>query len=254
MIGGLQPTLTVIGSLPGVGKSALLATMAGNIARAGHSVALFSLEDDGDWAVWRWLARESAFNQFMLRNKSKSEAELRRISDGSVRVHDYGARVLVDDSVGLTADDVVHRARQAISRHGARVVIVDHLGELAYKRKERFDLEIDAAVGKLRDLSKTDDVAVVVACHLKRSDKANADAAPKLTDFAESASIERKARVALGLSRAPGGDRLRVDVLKQTNGSAGIYVELPFAKPYGLVEDDDCSKVLNAASGNEVHL
>jgi len=126
-----------------------------------------------------------------------------------------------------------------ILNHGCKAVLLDHLGELRYPGGpgERFDLQIADALGQLRGLAKQYGVPVVVACHLRRREGLSITDEPKLTDFANSASIERMARVALGLSRSEG--RLRVSVLKQTNGQSGVSVELDLNEPAGIARNGD---------------
>lgn len=117
--------------------------------------------------------------------------------------------------------------------------MLDHLGELRYSsgRKDRFDLDVTEGLSDLRSIAKEHGVPVVVANHLRRDVSQN-QRAPRLTDFANSSAIERQARVALALERAPGSDVLKIHVLKQTNGKAGVVVEVRFAGPAALVRDD----------------
>lgn len=244
LIGGLQPTLIMVLAQAGVGKSAFLATIVQSIAAAGRKVGVFSLEDEGDWITWRLLACEARVNQFAMRYEALRPDQLERISGAGAKVHSYGGRIYVDDRPGLTPADVAQSAREMILVHGCEGIVLDHLGEmhLGHKR-ERFDLEIDEALRDLRDIAKTHHVPVVVACHTKRIDPGTP---PKLSDAANSASIERKARIALGLSRAQDGAKLRIDVLKQTNGVAGKWIEIDFVKPYAVVRDDGSAAVMDA--------
>lgn len=239
LIGGLQPTLTVIGALSGVGKSALLATILRNVSSAGKKVGLFSLEDERSWVARRLTSEAAAVPLFLLANRPLGVHQLERVRDAAQGVHATLSRVVIDDRGGLTPSEIVQGARDMILNHGCKAVLLDHLGELRYPGgiKERFDLQIADALGQLRGLAKQYGVPVVVACHLRRRDGLSATDEPKLTDFANSASIERTARVALGLSRVNG--RLLVSVLKQTSGKAGVSVELDLNEPAAIVQNGE---------------
>ncbi len=239
LIGGLQPTLTVIGSLPGRGKSALLATIIETLVGRGVKVGLFSLEDPGTWLPLRLLSHKSGINQHTIRFARKSPEQLKRISKAANAMWSPLANVLIDDRVGLSPADVADTARDMILNQGAKVIMLDHFGELNLgKVTERHDLAVDAGLALLRDISKQFKVPVVVACHLKRREGLQVDTPPKLTDFGNSSAFERKARVALGLSRSDAKDApLVITVLKQTNGTAGRSISVEFVGAAALVID-----------------
>jgi replicative DNA helicase len=229
VIGGLAPTLTVIGGLPGAGKSALIATMVRNIARAGKKVGVFSLEDEGRWLAWRLLSDGSGVDQFILRNRRLSDWQMERVSAGAEAVYQYGDRILVDDRPGMTASDIVQAARSSILTKGVEVVFVDHLGELELEDSgDRHDLRLGHALSQLRSIAKQYNVPVVVAAHMNRKADEKPGQEPRLRDFKNSSSIGEKARVALGLCREPGSDTLGICILKQTNGQAGLRVDVTF--------------------------
>lgn len=238
-IGGWQPTLNLIGAMPGVGKSALLASTTQQMARAGRKVGVFSLEDDARWLGWRMLSDESGINQFFLRNKGLTNGERDSVVRGVQRVASYAERVLIDDRSGLSPAEVVQTARDMVVNRGAEAIIVDHLGELRFEggHGDRYDLELAEGLSDLREIAKRYRVPVIVAAHLRRRQGLSTADAPTLTDFANSSAIERQARVALGLSRAPDSDVLSVHVLKQTNGRAGIAVDLQFRGAAAMVRD-----------------
>lgn len=224
LIGGLQPTLIVIGAMPGVGKSALFATLTHNLARAGHKVGIFSLEDEGRWIAWRLLSHESGVQQFVLRNRKLTNSQRNKTVEGYTRIAAYARNVVVDDRSALSPQEIVQTARDMILNRGCKAIFVDHAGEIRYanKHKDRYDLELTEGLSDLREISKRYRVPVVVAAHLKRRPGLDPGAEPQLTDFANSSAFERQARLALGLSRENGSDTLRVTVLKQTNGATGI--------------------------------
>ncbi len=231
-IGGLQPgVLTLVGALPGVGKSSLIATLVRNVANSGRKVGLFSLEDERIWLARRLLSFESGVPLFLLATKPLTTAQKQQVDEAGEGVYKTLQNVVLDDRPGLTPAEVAATARDMILNHGVKAVFVDHLGEMRLPRGERYDLDIADALAAMRDVAKRHNVPVVVASHVRRRQGLGIEQAPSLTDFANSSAPERMARVALGLSK-PWDDCLRVTVLKQTNGRSGQDIDLamvPFA-------------------------
>lgn len=233
VIGGFQPTLTVIGALPAVGKSALIATAIENMTRRGEMVGLLSLEDKADWLTTRLVSKASSIPVPVLAFKKLTESQKAKVDTAIVDIHDQVlVRLAVEDRHGLTTTEVVASARKMVAM-GCKAILVDHLGEVRLERTDRHDLDIADALSQLRGIAKTYGVPVVVLCHLRRREGLDAESEPKLTDFAFSAGVERMSRVALGLWRS--GEQLAVSVLKQTNGPAQVCVCLDMHKTSGTV-------------------
>lgn len=234
VIGGLQPTLTLVGALPGVGKSALVAGIIRNLAIRGLTVGLLSLEDEREWLMRRLLALEASVPVFVLANRRLSDGQLTRVNERGAAVSKLLEKILCDDRQGLTTSEVVASARRMIAK-GAKAIFLDHLGEIRLERTDRHDLDIADALRELRGLAKTHHVPVVVLTHLRRRDGSAIDSEPRLTDFAFSSACERMARVALGLWRSDNTDELKCTVLKQTQGVPGITIDLRMATQSGVV-------------------
>lgn len=236
VIGGLQPTLTILGAEPGAGKSALLARIVRNIAERDVRIGVFSLEDQSRWMVRRMVAESAAVPVFILQNKPLAAHQLERFQDGAEKVHQLAGNIIVEDRKGLTAKDIVAGARVMIARHGVKAIFVDHLGEVRVNRTERHDRDIGDVLRELRGIADVHKVPIVVLCHVKRRDGVGEE--PRLTDFAFSADVERCARVALALVK-PAEDRQGVHVLKQTSGRKDVAVWLRFNAPAAMSTNDE---------------
>jgi replicative DNA helicase len=239
IIGGLQKTLIVVGAQPGVGKSALLASITQQVAMAGRRIGIFSLEDEARWLAWRLWSHESGVSQFVMRNQRLTPGDYTSVAKGFGRLTEYGDKILIDDRNALTPQELVQTARHMVTNLGCEAIIVDHLGELRFGRAhaDRHDLEIAEGLSDLRGIAKRYSVPVIVACHLRRRADGNPGGEPTLSDFANSAAIERQARVALGLAREKDSDTLQVCVMKNTNGPAGVKVDLRFVGTSAMVRD-----------------
>lgn len=231
VIGGLQPTLILVGALPGVGKSALIATISQNLAKNGDKVGVVSLEDDATWLAWRLLSQEADVDQFVLRWKKLDPNAKQKAGKGFEKMYTYADNILVADGSesGMSIDAVIQTANDMIVNHGAKCIIVDHLGEISGGGDEaRYDMEVSRNLSRLRGIANRHGVPVVVAAHFRRRDGLEAGDKPKLSDFANSSGAERKARIALGLSREPDSETMTIHILKNTNGRAGFDVEVKF--------------------------
>jgi len=237
-IGGLQSSvLTLVGAYPGVGKSALLATMLWNLARAEVKTGFFSLEDEKMWVLRRWLSVVTGVPLFNFATFRLSAYEQEQMLDKSQVVYAALSKVVIDDRPGLSPADVVQAAKDMVLNHQCKVIILDHLGEIRLERSERYDLDVADALAGLRDVAKRYAVPVVVASHVRRRQGLTIEDAPALTDFANSSAPERMARVALGLSKVPGG--IRCTVLKQTNGPAGAHIGLKMIEHAAMINSHE---------------
>lgn len=235
-IGGLQPTLTILGAEPGAGKSALMARIVRNVAERGVRVGVFSLEDQSRWMVRRMVSESAALPVFVLANRPLAPHQLERFADGASQVHEVAKNVVVEDRKGLTAAQIVATARVMVARHGVKAIFVDHLGEVRVNRTERHDRDIGDVLRELRGIADVYRVPVVVLCHVKRRDGVGQE--PRLTDFAFSADVERTARVALALVK-PSDDKQGVHVLKQTSGRKDFAVWLRFNGPAAMSTNEE---------------
>lgn len=236
-IGGLQASvLTMVGAYPGVGKSALLASMLLSLGERGVKVGFFSLEDERLWIARRMLASASAVPVFNITTGRISESQCQALEVHQSMIEATLANVVIDDRPGLSPSDIITAARDMILNHKCQVIMLDHLGEVRLERTDRYDLDIAEALSGLRDIAKRFKVPVVVASHVRRRMGLTVEDAPALTDFANSSAPERMARVALGLSKVPGG--VRCSVLKQTNGPSGGEIGLRLVEHAAMIQLD----------------
>lgn len=233
LVGGWQKSLNIIGAMPGVGKSGLIAGTLWHLAKQGIKCGVFSLEDNPKWLFNRIISAESRVSQIQMRKKLDSN-QMQQIENAQERYKKYINNLVLDGRCSLTASEIVQRAKEMIEQDKCKIIFVDHLGEvkLEGQYKDRHDLDLSFALMQLRDIAKMYEVPVVIVTHLKRREGLLQSDTPRLTDFANAAGIERQARLALGLSRDVSNSMQRnelvVHVLKNTNGPAGDSINLGF--------------------------
>lgn len=194
-IGGLYPTLTVIGGHPSRGKSALAASIILGLAKQGIPGIIFTLEDAAEWLLYRYLALVSRVPSFFMRSRPLDENQQAAVGQAWNTVRDFSKFIMFDERSRLTPAEVVSGARDAILTRGAKWVLVDHLGEVKYGAQrggDRFDLDVAEGLSDLRAVAKTNGVPIVALSQLSRS----ARIPHTMQDFKNASAIEEQARVA----------------------------------------------------------
>ncbi len=233
LIGGLWPTLIVIGAHPGHGKSGLIARILLNLAIAGIKSATFSLEDQATWIAYRALATEAGITQFVLRQRKLSEDQSAAVHHGETAIGAYAQNIMIDERGALPPSEIVQGARDAILNKGARVVVVDHYGEVRHgeDKRDRHDLMIAAGLSDLRNLAKAYGVPIIVAAHLKPE----AVYPFSQHDFRNASAFEQMSRVAVMWEKKEAV--LKMQVVKNQFGLGSVAFELPFHGPSAMVSN-----------------
>lgn len=246
VIGGLPNNLTVICGLPSVGKSALLGAIIDAQLAAGLRVGLFGLEDGTRWLAKRILAREMAMPVRAVGYVTRNQEQQERFPDVGSEVSKRLSRLVCYRHDSVTIDELCRRAASWRTTKGIDVLYVDHGGEIDH-HSERIDehrLRVAESYRRLRNLALRFGMPVVVLAHTARPGDDIEERPPRLTEIAESAYIERRARLVLGLwRRQQEPDTMRVTVLKQTEGEANVTVRLDRLTQAALISRDGGERV-----------
>jgi replicative DNA helicase len=207
--------LIVIAARPSMGKTALLMSIAENLAmgvtyrdfeQPGVPVAVFSLEMGALDITQRMLWGRTGINLVRMRDGMLSRDALPRLA----RTAEELARgaVYIDDQAALTVSECVARVTMAVKRWGIRAVIIDYLqlmrGQAQPGRMTR-QVEVGMVTKGLKALAKNLDIPIIVAAQLNRNPDqrtGQTSGRPKLSDLRESGDIEQDADV-VGLLYRP---------------------------------------------------
>ena len=235
--GGLWPGLmTVLGARPGMGKSALAMNIAINVAmwvkskiEAGDlergGVVYFSLEDTRETFARRVLARASNIDLHLLNVRSVAPDRYANLVDGISRMSNLP--LVVDDTGGLTSEDIWMRSMQHQIAVGTSLIIVDHMLELRDPGKDETET-ITRAAHNIRDMAKKMKVPVLALTQLNRNVEHRRDKRPTLADLKQSGKLEEAARCVMFLYREGyyvGEDEshnVELNIAKHTNGKTGV--------------------------------
>jgi replicative DNA helicase len=127
LIGGLEKgQLTTIAVKPGMGKTALMLSIANNVAiKNNHSVAIFSSERPGSKITNRLIESETGMSLDKLMNGNMKPSE--RDHMYTLVNHIAKANIYIDDSPIILADALMKKSRQLKVEHNIELIIIDYL-------------------------------------------------------------------------------------------------------------------------------
>lgn len=228
MNGGMIPSnFVVIGARPGVGKSALLLSMALAAGGKGKKVLYISLEMSDEENAQRTLAHISQISfARLIKQEQLSDKEYLRISEG---MEAYGLENIQHYAAAICrVSDIRNLAVRLKDQGGLDMVCVDYIGLLRPEQNlgSRVN-EISQITRDLKALAMELGVVVVAAAQLNR-DNAKFNRRPVLSDLRESGSIEQDANVVIFVhddGTPPdeyGGKRMELIIAKNRQGQRGI--------------------------------
>ena len=240
MTAGLQQSdLIIIAGRPSMGKTSLALGMAEYAAiRANRTVGIFSLEMSQAQLVLRMLSSQASLDSHALRTGQLTPENWHALCAAADRLE--RAKVFIDDSGGLTVQQMRSKARRLKAEHGLDLLIIDYL-QLMQGRSdsESRQQEISDISRSLKALAKELDIPVVALSQLSRAVENRTDKRPVLSDLRESGAIEQDADVVMFIYREevynPDTEEKRniADILirKHRNGPTGDC-KLTFLEQY----------------------
>lgn len=215
--------LIIVGGRPSMGKSALMFQMALQVSQ--HSpVHVFSLEMSQASIVRRLLSSILDRPISAIQMGLIAPNELKAARD-DLKQYNY----IIDDTSGLSADELIDRARNRAKTHNTKLIVIDYLQIIRKERGHSTHAEYGEITAKLKTLAKDLKCPVIVGSQLNRQCELREDKRPILSDLKESGAIEQDADIVLAVHREYRYTRLRPDeadilVLKNRNGSTGDCV------------------------------
>lgn len=202
-LGGLRPgQLIIIAGRPSMGKSALALNIAESIGyRDMKPVLLYSLEMEREELLYRTVSSLSSvpLQHMITYNVSEEEWPALGAAAGDVT----RSQIFVDDSPGLTIQQIHARARRERHKIGnLALIIVDYmqLMEAHNQRLSRAEQLAEISRG-LKLLAKELHCPVIALSQLNRKVEERADKHPILSDLKESGAIEQDSDVIIFIYR-----------------------------------------------------
>ena len=251
---GLCPgDLVILAGRPGMGKSATAIGLTTSAALgSGKRVMFFNLEMTDVSIFNRCMASVANIPLAWLRNGGKTEDDGEdywpQVTQGVRLLRD--APIVIDDTPGLAAQQIVARAKREHIRAPLGMIVVDHLHLMKLSGKDNATREIGDATAALKGLGKALGCPVVLLSQLNRGLEARQNKRPQMQDLRESGAIEQDADLILFLYRddyyAEREDReseypgmVEMFVAKQREGAAGDTIWMRDELAYGRLADQD---------------
>ena len=242
--------MIIVAARPSMGKTSLAMNIAEHVALdLGLPVGVFSLEMSAQSLIMRMLCSLARVNMRSIRDGFMSEADFPKLMTASGRL--ASAKLLIDDTAGLSILQLRARARRMHQQHGIKLFVIDYLQLLhstASRAKENRQQEIADISSGVKALAKELNVPVIILSQLNRELEKDKNRKPRLSDLRESGSIEQDADLVGLLYKPDAGDdedggtpdesegiAVNFLIAKQRNGPTGD-VHLTFLKPYTRYE------------------
>lgn len=183
--------LVIIAARPGIGKTAMMLSMARRMAYDRHRVAIMSLEMDADELMDRFVAMESNVNTVRLASSRITSDEWSAITDAGGRISGWPIRI--DDAGGLTIAEIRRRCRK-MATAGAEIIFIDQLSKITGGQgKSEYERRSDV-VNQLALLKKELRMPIVLLAQINRQGEPDR---PMLSNLKSTGSLEEDADIVL---------------------------------------------------------
>lgn len=244
---GLQRAkLGLLGAYPSVGKGAVMLRAILNAAHMGRKPGIFSLEDLKVWMAKRYVADRSGVpvRRLMQADRLPEHYE-KNVTDAVRGCHDWADRILVEDSSGLTDDQIAVTARRWVVQEQCTEIWIDNASEVDVSQApgERTDLKTGRMVRLFRDVAKDLNVPVWLLVHFKQPQNSTSEEprflVPTSSMWKNSGAFAEASRnsVALFLDKEAPQDWVCGKVTKQTEGDKDSVFLMRFNATAGMVDN-----------------
>ena len=229
---GLQKSdLILVAARPAMGKTAFTLNIAQNVTMLyDKTVAFFSLEMGKEQLVGRILSSVAGVSSEKLRRANMDPVDWEKVIAAADRMSK--SKLFIDDTPGLTVQDMRSKLRRLKVEHGLDLVIVDYIqlmqGRNSGKGSENRQQEVSEISRNLKLIAREFNVPLIALSQLSRSVESRPDKRPVLSDLRESGSLEQDADIVIFLYRdkyydenSEMGDKAEVLIRKHRNGAVG---------------------------------
>jgi replicative DNA helicase len=205
MIKCLKPkTVTVIGGLPGSGKTTLGMQICQHNALNGHGTALvFSLEMPEEELGNRMLASVGGidFGRIDI-GTTMEDGDWAKLTGAVAKIK--GSPLFVSDKSGLTLSRIRSIARTVQKRHGLGILAIDYIGLIKSEEKaQNRTAELSRISTGIVSLAKELNVPIVLLAQLNRESTKRPGKKPLASDLKDCGQIEADAHMILLVHRDP---------------------------------------------------
>lgn len=200
--------LVIIAARPGMGKTALVLSIARNASLANsekpRAIAIFSLEMSSKQLITRMISSEAEIEGEKLKKGNLADHEWQQLNTKIAKLND--APIFIDDTPALSIFELRAKCRRLKQQNNVDMIIIDYLqlmrGDDANNKNGNREQEVSYISRSLKALAKELDVPVIALAQLSRqSERRGNTARPVLSDLRESGSIEQDADMVMFIYR-----------------------------------------------------
>ncbi|NYT61449.1 replicative DNA helicase [Alcaligenaceae bacterium] len=194
---GLQPgDLIIVAGRPSMGKTTLAVNIAENVAVAGGTAFVVSLEMSAAQLAERSVARFGGIDTQRMRSGALDSEDFTRLSGSLARLQDQRL-IVADDPAMASVARIRLAARKVKQRHGSlSVLVIDYLQLMRGDGSTRNE-ELGGITRSLKLLARELGCPIVLLSQLSRAVESRPDKRPMMSDLRESGAIEQDADVVL---------------------------------------------------------
>jgi replicative DNA helicase len=191
LTGGFEPgELTIFAGRPGMGKTALLCTIAAHVARDAWT-AVFSAEMPAQQLARRWVSLLGGPSQEKLRRPERmTEADWGAVTSAVGKLAER--RIVIDERASPTMEHIRAQCLGLKARFGVGLVMIDYL-QLARARGDKRHEELTNVAYGGKALAKELGCPVIMLSQLNRNLESRDEKRPRMSDLRESGGIEEAA-------------------------------------------------------------
>lgn len=262
---GLRPgQMVVIGARPSVGKTSFALNLALQSARAGASVALFSLEMGANEIFPRFASSNSLIPLQHIRTGKFQQGEMERLMGTTSDLSKLD--IVIDDATDNTATAIRAKARRILHGKQNGLIIIDYLQLMSSAPGKNYDSranEVSEISRNIKLMAKDLGVPVIALSQLTRMSEQRRAKQPQLSDLRESGAIEQDADIVVLLDRATTEEEAeRIDrpkenvtnfiVAKNRSGPTGLVKMIFLKEVTKFVELDEQEENEEASGFQEI--
>ncbi len=252
--GWQRSDLVIIAARPAMGKTALVLSMAKNMALDFEQpIAIFSLEMSNVQLVNRLIVNVCQIKGESIKSGRLSDDEWERLDKNHKLL--YNSPIYIDDTPSLSVFELRTKARRLVREHDVKVLIIDYLqlmnaSGMSFGSREQ---EVSMISRSLKGLAKELNIPIIALSQLNRgveSRVGNEGKRPQLSDLRESGAIEQDADIVCFIHRPEyyritedeNGNSLvgiaEIIIAKHRNGPTGI-AHMRFDNEYARFQNLD---------------
>ena len=237
LLSGMKPgQLIVMAARPGSGKTSLARQISIQAARDGHRVAFYSLEMmEGEQATGFIAQLTRGISCQDIASREMTPTQKADATEALEDAAEWAHRILIDDSGGLSAQQIAASSTLANLREPLGLVIVDCLYLVRHQGYQQDTVtQLGAIAQSMKELAKDIRVPVLLIHHLNRSSESEMRR-PTQADLRDSGLIEQHADVVMFPWRpaAVGVESKDLGRLELQDVNLETYAEIILAKHRG---------------------